>query len=453
MTFFKKKNTPTNDVYVGGSQSSWNKQFENPETEVTPTEAPPLPVWNAYGTPSTDATSVNRQLKKQSKQPSFLKRLGRKSKSSENFTGGIGEIDRFALTGNQMEEMNEFSSLNLKPQSYDPSEVALSSPTEDAPTESTPTDSNSSNIWFGSREPQITTKKTPLSENLVRSIQEILQVEGTRTTPDREQVELVVKAAATADAGSLAEVLNSGLTQDCSWQVQSKALYLVEALLKDPNISQDYIEYFRENCSEIAYLSMATKVSVQTKAVKICRTLGVKVPPNESSLDKPQAPPEQPSVNLLEQQDTLPTQQAIPSTPAPAPISGIFAGMNPYPQNSSDQGDMNVAVQSPKEQTNPYLAPSHDAGLFVGLQQQSQPNSSPNTADLFSGLSVSHTPTKKTEATNYNHPLLSSTDDSRSQVKNQDILSLFNAPVNPQPEQVQAQIQSNNNVQSGFSFI
>lgn len=90
---------------------------------------------------------------------------------------------------------------------------------------------------------------------------------GMRAVPPKDKLDTFMKSAGTLDADIVGPILEEFLTNS-AWQVQSKALTVIECLLKNSNCDH-FFDYFEENYVEIESCTQSSKSVVRDRSVKV----------------------------------------------------------------------------------------------------------------------------------------------------------------------------------------
>jgi len=185
--------------------------------------------------------------------------------------------------------------------SYDPNEIIMSVQQNTAPpvpavksVSSTILQAPSSSIISSSDKPttgdeilQATSSGTqesdgnePLPPNLFTAIEAVFLEGGMRTTPTKQQTQMMIELAQNApdSKNTFSNTLVEFLHSQTSWQMQSKALGLIEAAMKEKALKSSICNVLVQRCTTLQNLCLAEKVAVQTKATKICVSAGLNVP-------------------------------------------------------------------------------------------------------------------------------------------------------------------------------
>lgn len=185
--------------------------------------------------------------------------------------------------------------------SYDPNEIIMSVQQNTAPpvpavksVSSTILQAPSSSIISSSDKPttgdeilQATSSGTqesdgnePLPPNLFTAIEAVFLEGGMRTTPTKQQTQVMIELAQNApdSKNTFSNTLVEFLHSQTSWQMQSKALGLIEAAMKEKALKSSIRNVLVQRCTTLQNLCLAEKVAVQTKATKICVSAGLNVP-------------------------------------------------------------------------------------------------------------------------------------------------------------------------------
>lgn len=96
---------------------------------------------------------------------------------------------------------------------------------------------------------------------------------GMRAVPPKDKLDTFLKNAMTLDAELTGPVFED-LLEDSTWQVNSKALVTIDALIKTPGC-EHFFDYFEENPGAIENCANSTKAAVRDRAIKVLHVLGL----------------------------------------------------------------------------------------------------------------------------------------------------------------------------------
>jgi hypothetical protein len=266
---------------------------------------------------------------------------------------------------------------------------------------------------------------------------------GMRPIPPKDKMDAFLKSALTLDANIVGPILQDCLEDD-AWTVVSKALAIIDALLKTSGCD-NFFDYFADNSTEIEQCSKSDKAAVRDRAVKILNTLGhsahhgTSAPPVPSSVVKTRR--SRPSSHQPAQADLLGgfDDEPVQAQGAPAQTGDLFSGLQTIQQG---QGHPPAAAPDAVSQT---------ADMFGGLQLQgSLPNGgapSPQGQPQ-QQAPVASQPQKPQQIFD---PLLqmdhtTSVVSSNPNAMNMNLMGMMGA--NPQPQQQQQQQQQQQNSSS-----
>ena len=195
---------------------------------------------------------------------------------------------------------------------------------------------------------------------------------GTRAVPPKDKLDEFVVNVRTLNVDLVGGIILDKLGEE-SWQVKSKALAVIEAIIKSSGV-EDFKHFFQDNAGELEALMDDSKATVRDKAVKILRSLGISIDPQavrQSSLST--------SVSSTSATDNggslLDFSDDVPEPPAHAPASTF----------------------TPEVAGAPLISTSPVVDLFSGmsLNKPATPSTtstttaaSPQGLDLFADLSV-----------------------------------------------------------------